>query len=247
MSKRDQAILTLVGVLAVAAAAWLLVISPKRDEVAQINTQLTAAQATLAQANSDVARYTAARTEIRKSRARLAAAGRALPSQVAMPSLLRELEQTAKNDGVTMTTLNSSGTAGAATDPSATTSTAPSGVTAVSLTLSFDGRFLPLQQFLSDLQKFVKVSHKNFKASGRLLAVNSVNLGAGQGGLPDLTAAVSATVYVLDPLSAQPTTAAPATTGTTTPSTSSTTTTTTTPSTTSTASPTPTATAEVPK
>src|SRR5690242_13889217 len=166
-----------------------------------------------------------------------------------MPSILSTLESTAKRDGVTMTTLNSGGSSsGAAPTQPATTSTTtsaaatPSGVSSVSLSLSFNGRFLQLQRFFADLQSFVKVSHNQLKATGRLVSVNSISLGAGDRGLPKLTAHVDATVYTLDPID----TSAAATTAPTTPTTTTPSATTTTPSATSTtpASPTPTATAE---
>jgi hypothetical protein len=217
MSSRDRTLLIAIAVLVVLAGGWFAIISPKRSESAALGSDLTAARASLLQANADVARFTQARADLRADAKALRAAGKALPTRVAMPALLRELERTATRDGVTMTALTTSAasavTATVTTPPATGSAATPatSGISSMGLSLTFTGRFVDLQRYLATLQRFVRVSAKNVDATGRLFAMNGVRLGAGPNGLPSLSASVDATVYMLDPAAAQAATQAPAT------------------------------------
>lgn len=208
MSSRDRTLLIVVGLVVVLGGAWFAIVSPKRSESASIDTQITAAGAALQQANSDVARYAAARDALRNDAKALRAAGKALPTRVAMPALLRQLERTATSDGVDMTALTTSGSSGL---PAAPTTTTP-GIDSVGLSLTFSGDFVNLQRYLATLERFVRVSTRNVEATGRLFAINGIRLGAGAKGLPNLSASVDATVYVLQPAAAEAATQPAATT-----------------------------------
>ena len=105
-----------------------------------------------------------------------------------MSELLRTLDKSAHDAGVRMSSLNS--TAGTGSTP---------GISSVDLSLEFDGSFLALQRFLAKVQKLVKVSNDRVAAKGRLLALNSVQLGVVGSGQPGLNAKVSATAYILQP------------------------------------------------
>lgn len=191
MTKRDQVMLSVVGALVVLAAGWFLLAAPKRAEQRSLDTQLAAAQAQYDQLAAQVAQYRTAREELRRSARSLVKAGRALPTAVAMPAVLRQLERTARESSVQMSTLTTTG------QPSGVT-TLP-GVNKLDLDLVFQGRFVELQRFLANLQRFVRVSSDQVSSTGRLLTLNSLKLAPGTAGLPRLDATVSASIYVLQP------------------------------------------------
>jgi Tfp pilus assembly protein PilO len=186
VSTRDKTILGLVAVVAALAAGWFTVGSPKRSEMAELDTQIAAKQAEVDGVASRAAQYRAARDELRRNPDAFANAGRALPNRVQMPDLLRTLTRTARQSGVAMGNLSTSA-GGAGATP---------GINAVNLTLDFEGEFLALQRFLGRLQTMVDVSEQNVAAKGRLLALNKLQLVPGDG---SLGAKVDATVYVLQP------------------------------------------------
>jgi Tfp pilus assembly protein PilO len=198
VSQRDR-LLLLVGVVAVAlAGGWFLVIQPKRNEARDVDAQIIAARTQLAGTAGMAAQYRASRASLRKHPEVFVRAGRALPSRVAMPDLLRTLTKTARGTGVKIGDLTV-GAGGASTTP---------GIGSVPLSLSFDGDFLALQRYLGRLQRFVAVSKKDVEAKGRLVSLDTVDMTPGDSGT--LVAKVSATVYVMQPGALSATTSAPA-------------------------------------
>ena len=206
MSSRDKILIGVVAIVAVIGGAWMGVVKPKREDARQIETQITAARSDLAGVSARAASYRAARDRLRKHPQAFEKAGRALPSRVSMPELLRTLTRTARGTGVTMGELNVGNDAGGGA------SSSTPGISSVGLQLSFDGDFLALHRYLERLERFVQVSSKDVAARGRLVALNNVQLSSGDSGL---TAKVGATVYVLQPGALTPgaATTAPAATG----------------------------------
>ena len=64
MTRRNSILLVAVGIAAVVGAYWMLVLSPKREEAAKIDKQITAKQSALASAQAEVAEYEKARSEL---------------------------------------------------------------------------------------------------------------------------------------------------------------------------------------
>lgn len=63
----------------------------------------------------------------------------------------------------------------------------------------FSGSFFDMEQFLGDVQHFVKVDGKDVDVRGRLLSVDGFSLIAGPGGFPNVKANVVATAYLRTP------------------------------------------------
>ncbi|HEY3020402.1 MAG TPA: type II secretion system protein GspM [Solirubrobacteraceae bacterium] len=187
MTQRDKILIVLAAAIAVLAGGWFFIAQPKRGDSRALDAQLTAARTELAGTASRAAQYRAARAALLKHPEVFTKAGRALPSRVAMPDLLRALTRTARGTGVSVNEL----TTGAGT------SSTP-GIGSVNLELGFGGNFLSLQRYLARLQRFVEVSSKDVAARGRLVSLDSVHLSAGEE-KKGLSAKVSATVYVLQP------------------------------------------------
>ena len=190
--QRDKILATVAIAGVVLAGAWFLMAAPKREEARKLQEQITAARADLAGASARAAEYKAARDRLRKHPEVFEKAGKALPSRVSMPDLLRTLTRTAKGTGVTMGDLTTGGGGGGA--PSASTSP---GLNSVGLQLTFTGDFLALRRYLQRLQGFVAVTKNGVNARGRLVALNKVSLQPKDGG--KLSADVDATVYTLQP------------------------------------------------
>jgi hypothetical protein len=63
-------------------------------------------------------------------------------------------------------------------------------------TFSFDGSFFHLADFFHRLQQFVVATNKRIAISGRLMTLDGISFGAGQGGFPNITATVAATTFL---------------------------------------------------
>ena len=75
----------------------------------------------------------------------------------------------------------------------------------------FNGSFFDMENFVRDVQRFVRVNGARVDVSGRLLSIDAFSLVAGPDGFPSVKSSISATAYLLSPDDA--TTTAPASTG----------------------------------
>jgi hypothetical protein len=209
MTQRDRFLLTLIMPVLVLGGVWFLLLSPQRKEAERLDTELAAQQQRLGAAQSDLIRYQTARDELHRAMRDLAAAGKAVPADTAVPALLRQLEGTAQRAGVEMEAITTAtGTVPVAApipdpaaDPAAAadpTAAAPQ-ATSVDLTLTFRGRFFALERMFGRLDRFVETTRERVEATGRLLSVRDLQLASQEDGL---VAQVQASVYVLPDLSA---------------------------------------------
>lgn len=204
MSRRDQILLSVAVAVALIAGAWFVLISPERQESHRIDQKIDSVQQRLDQATTQLNQELAARTALRRDAEALLSVTRAVPTQVAMPAVLRGLSRTAAQLGVTMASLTAS-------PPSSSSSTsAVPGVESEDLQLTFTGGFLNLQRFLARVQNFVRVSRQNVAATGRLMSVSGVSLSPASANGAGVQAQVHATIYVLQPVASGATGATPA-------------------------------------
>jgi hypothetical protein len=83
----------------------------------------------------------------------------------------------------------------------------------------FNGSFFDMEQFMNEVQRFVRVKGDDVDVRGRLLSLDGFSLTAGPTGFPSVKANISATAYLLSPDdSATPSTGSSAPTGSSTPS-----------------------------
>ena len=87
---------------------------------------------------------------------------------------------------------------------------APSGMAGTFCVRLCDGRYFPIQRFLHQLRTQTHVLGDNVKSSGRLFGVDTVNLGAGEDGLPQLAATIHLNVFTYSGSAAAATSAATA-------------------------------------
>lgn len=188
------------GAIAVyAAVLWLLVVSPKRSEAADLRSQVAAADATLAAAHGTSGRP--ARSTVPVSD--LFRLAKAMPSSNDQSGLVLELDQLAERSGVTL---------GAITlqDPVITSS----GATMVPVAVEVGGSYRGIERFLGKMRQLVGLSRGNLRATGRLFTVQSIDLSESkESGFPLLDGSILLNAYVYDGPVAPPVTTPPSTEG----------------------------------
>lgn len=220
MTARDRIVLIVVGLAAAMAAFWFLAISPKRKDAGALSAQIGQAQARLDVAQASASQAQAAKARYRTDYATVARLGKAVPVDDEMPSLVYQLEQTAKANHVQFNSIKLTGGSGAAaatttstglpttassTTPGSTVSAAlPPGATVgaagfptMPFTFDFTGSYFNMQRFVKALDGFTSVNGKSINVKGRLLTVDGIALQAGPKGFPQVDASVVVTSYLL--------------------------------------------------
>lgn len=212
MSVRDR---TIAGCLVLAAAiglGWALLVSPKRAQATKLESQINSEQSQLAGVRTQLAAGEAAEGAFARSYTSLVRLGEAVPTDDNTPSLILQLQKAAKSTGVNFDSLTFN--AGSSSAPAPTTSSSsatqsataalppgatvgPAGFPIEPFTFEFTGNFFHLASFLNKLQKFVVANNKSLSVSGRLMTLDSINLGPGQGGFPQIDATIGATTFLL--------------------------------------------------
>lgn len=112
MTARDRTVLMVVGLLALVLGFWFLAISPKRDEVAALDTRIATARQELQVAAEGARSAEQAKAQYARDYAVVARLGKAVPADDDVASLLVQLEAAADDAEVDFRTirLESSGT-----------------------------------------------------------------------------------------------------------------------------------------
>jgi hypothetical protein len=208
MSKRDRTILGVLAGVAVLAAFWFVVLGPKRAEGTKLDGDVAAAQQRLATAQSTAAAGTAAKAGYAEDAATIARLGKAVPTDDDLPSLLYQLQSSAKGAHVDFGALErgksdaaaaaAAGTTGSATaglPPGAVVGTA--GFATLPFSFTFTGSYFSLEHLLDDLHGYVNASGDAVSVRGRLLTVDGFSLTVGDGGISDIAATVTASAYLV--------------------------------------------------
>ncbi|MFL5846984.1 MAG: hypothetical protein ACJ762_20060 [Solirubrobacteraceae bacterium] len=194
MSARDRIVLTLLPILAVLGAFWMLALSPARSDSAELTTKIDSAQTALDVATQQSAAAAAAQKRFGEDSAAVATLGKAVPAEQQLDALLYQLDVAAGDSKVKLESLAPV----SASAPGAAPITLPPGITQVDLTLQFSGRFLDLEHFLRRIHDATSVHGDDVRVRGRLLSVQSVQLATEDDG--GLSATVLASAYVATPV-----------------------------------------------
>ncbi len=208
MTTRDRRILLVVLVVGAIGAAWLLAISPKRDQASKLAGQVTTAQNQLNGARAVLAAGESARASFAQSYALLAQLGEAVPTDDDVPSLIYQVQSAASASRVDFRSLALGSASGSSSStsssPSSSASNLPPGATAgpagfpvEPFNFTFQGNFFHLAGFLGRLNALVKVTNSHVAVSGRLMTLDGINLAEAPQGFPQITANVSATTFIL--------------------------------------------------
>jgi Tfp pilus assembly protein PilO len=208
-------------VAAVATAFWIVALSPKREEASKLAAKIETVEGSLAQHQAEADAALEARKVFPVEYQRLVVLGKAVPGDDETASLLVQVNQIASRSGVRFQNLQLSAGTGAEAEaapvvPSAggepvsateaTASLLPLGATigtaglgVMPYTLSFDGSFFQIADFIKGLDGLVKTENEKVAVDGRLITVDGFSLAAAQAGFPALEATFSVTTYLTPP------------------------------------------------
>jgi len=207
MKGADRNILFVVPVIVILAAVWILVVSPKQDQVKKLDTQISGLQSSVQQQRATVQQGIQARKHFASDYQRLVVTGKAVPAQDEAASLLVQVNRIAGLSGVKFQKISQggdqAGSSGAsATTPAPTTvsggaTPGPGGLTTLPYTLTFEGNFFQIADFIARIDRLVDPKGGTIAANGRLTTIDGFTLGAdGTKLYPLLLATVSVTTYM---------------------------------------------------
>lgn len=225
-------IAAMIALAALAIAFWMLALSPKREEAAKLGKEVETAEASLAQHRAEVAEAEEARRDFPEDYQKLVVLGKAVPGDDETASLLVQVSGVADRAGVEFNdlSLGSGGGEGeeaapaappAGEEPVSPTEAAasllplgaavgPAGLAVMPYTLTFQGGFFEVADFIEGLDAMVKTQREGVTVEGRLLTIDSFTLGsestggaAEEGGKAaakdELTASFTVTTYLTPP------------------------------------------------
>jgi Tfp pilus assembly protein PilO len=205
MTGRDRIVLIGVIVVALLGAGWMLVVSPKRQEAAKLETQVTEAQTHLSSAESQLSSARAAQSQYTKAYASIVSLGKAVPPNQEVPSLIYQLSHATNQKKLEFTSIVSG--AGSSGSSATAITAATTGFSQMPFTFVFNGSFFDLEGLFKQLTAFTDTSDKGtLQVSGRLLTIQSVKLSplastttstANAKAASALTGTITATAYQL--------------------------------------------------
>jgi hypothetical protein len=210
MTTRDRVVITAIATIAILGAAWVLLVSPERQKASKLGGEVAQAQSQLSAAEGKLAEARSAQHQYAEAYAAIVGLGKAVPASQEVPSLIYQLAQAANQKHVDfasiVTTQNgASGPAASTAAAAAAASAASAGFTQMPFTFVFNGSYSDLEHLFQQLDRFtLRTSAGALQVSGRLLTIQSVKLsplsssstetGKGSG---QLSGTVTATAYVL--------------------------------------------------
>ena len=200
------------AVLLVGFIGWFLVVHPQGGKVADLKRQAQDVQERIDAYNQQVA---AARSAPKIEVADVYRLAKAMPDKTDMPDLLLELSQLARDTGIRFDSISPQ-------PPAAVGS-----YTVLPISVTFNGNFYNLADFLYRLRSLVTVHGGTLDATGRLFAVDTLTFNESELKFPQIqaTLVIDAFVYAAAPAPAPAVTPPPATTPASTTTTETTTTT----------------------
>jgi Tfp pilus assembly protein PilO len=121
LTDRDRKLVTILIPIALLLGYWFLVLSPQRAEVSKLDTQLSKVEGERDDATANASQLENSRTNYAKDYSTVVRLGKAIPSQLDMPSLLVQLESASKGakidfDSITVGERTTAAPGAAATD-----------------------------------------------------------------------------------------------------------------------------------
>lgn len=186
MGGRERLIFSVIAAFVVLAVAWLMFVKPERSQASSLTAQIAGEHATLATAQGQLAVAERSRTSYPKEVHAVKVLEKAVPLSDEEPQLIRLIDKLEAGHVIHWTSVSLT--------PAGDTA---AGFESLELSFSFSARYLNLQQFFANLDRFTQTDGLNVKTDNRLVTVNSVALAAGTAGAT--VASVQITVYQLSP------------------------------------------------
>lgn len=226
MSSSSRIIVAMLAVVALAVAFWMLLLSPKKEEVSKLDRQVVQQEELLSVHRAEVERGLAAQKAFPAAYQQLVVLGKAAPADDETASLLVQLNRIAEESEVRFETFElspaGSGEAEAPEPPpapepgqslsypsptevSASTmplgaSIGPAGLAVMPYTLTFKGSFFHVADFIDGLDKLVRTKNEEVEVTGRLITINGFTLTEDQSrGFPALEASFTVTTFLVPP------------------------------------------------
>jgi hypothetical protein len=209
VTRTNKILIAAVAAAALIAGYWMMVLSPKREELAKLDKSIAAKQAEAQTAQATLATYKKSRDNYGTNYATVVRLGKAVPEDDDTRSLLVQLDSAAQAAGVDFRTISVGGNAGAPpaaggtaaaggeSPPPGAVSVGSAGFSAMPFMFSFRGSFFNMSDFFTRLERFVSVRNARMDVTGRLLRVESVVLKPDQTGFPMIRAEISASSYLV--------------------------------------------------
>jgi Tfp pilus assembly protein PilO len=180
LNGRMAVLLGVCAVLVVVLVGWFAFVSPQRSKAASLDTQIGDTQVQLASTQAFLHSAAAHRSVVELRRLQ-----KAIPNDVRMPEILRQLSAAADRAKVSIT-----GITPAVLVPSA-------GGQAVPISLSVQGHYFGIANFLNVLRTRV-VTGKGIRVKGRLFTVDAIQFSSGASDSV-ITATISLNAFVSTP------------------------------------------------
>jgi type IV pilus assembly protein PilO len=169
------------GVLLIGVIGWFMLVHPQSSQIKQIKAE----EATIQQQINDQRAKTAAARSVPKIHvADVYRLAKAMPDSVDMPDLLLELSQLARETGITFDSIAPG------------TSTPKAGYTVIPVTVSFNGNFFNLSDFLYRLRTLVDIHDSRLEATGRLFSVDTLQFSEAAQKFPQIRAELLIDAFV---------------------------------------------------
>jgi len=225
MSSSNRVIVAMLAVVALALAFWMLLLSPKRDEVAKLDGEIAQQEELLSVHRAEVQRGLEARRTFPAAYQQLVVLGKAAPADDDTASLLVQLNRVAENSHVRFETFDLEAAEGgeapeeteappaegsstsypSPTEVAASTlplgaTIGPAGLAVMPYKLAFKGTFFQVADFIHGLDTLVETKNSEVEVTGRLITIGGFSLAAdGNQGFPNLAAEFSVTTYLVPP------------------------------------------------
>ena len=182
ISGRLALLLAIVGLLILGLAGWFVLVSPESSKAAALDTQIGDANVHLASTQAYLQS-----PDSKQSVTNLRRLRRAIPDDMEMSEILRELSWASRASGVRIDSITPS-------QPVAST-----GAQAVPISLSVKGRYFRLAKFMHLLRLEAGVKDGKAHASGRLYGIDNISLSTGDQGGGVITATLALNAFVAGP------------------------------------------------
>ena len=168
LTPRSALVLAVLSVLLVGLVGWFAFVSPQRGKAASLEQEIEAVQTRL-----DLAQRLKRSDRPDERVANLRRLAVAMPDDVAMPQILRQLSAAGRSARVRIDTVTPA-------PPAAFGS-----YKAVPITLAVEGHYFGIANFLELLRDYTQVDGEEVRVSGRLYSVDSIAFSGNAGGSGD--------------------------------------------------------------
>jgi Tfp pilus assembly protein PilO len=206
MSSNDRNILLVVPLIVALVVVWFLLVSPKQDQVKKLDQQVSSLQGQVQSQQQSISEGTQARRQFPGAYQRLVVSGKAVPATDETASLLVQVDRAASASGVSFRSIDAGGSAGSGSSGSSATGAVStgtvdaSGLTEIPYTLTFNGTFFQIADFISRIDRLVKPKGNRIVSNGRLTTIHGFTLGPDNPRpLPALAVTVDITTYLSGP------------------------------------------------